>query len=200
MRNGLGGRRLGLASVGVYAAWLMGLAPAGAESGPRLSIYGPSKVPPGAERLCVEARLACGGGSSGSVLGPADEMALAQRINAAVNARMSPVRDPSGIGASWTPPQGDVGDCKHYAVRKKLELVRAGIDARRLLLAVVAGGGADLHAVLVYRTAEADLVLDDLTDRLLGWRESGYTFLKMQSPAAPSRWDLVLEGPRARRG
>jgi predicted transglutaminase-like cysteine proteinase len=171
-----------------------------AEGGPTLTVYGPSRAPPGAQRLCQAIRLACGGSGSRQVLAHDDELALARALNAAVNARIRPLRDPEGLGSSWIPPVGDVGDCKHYAVMKKQELVRAGVDPRRLLLAVVAGSSADLHAVLVYRTGETDLVLDNLTDRVLGWRESGYTFIKMQNPSAQTRWDLVLEGPRARRG
>lgn len=171
-----------------------------AADGPHLTTVGPARIPPGGEALCRKAGPACGIGGPRARLPRASEQDLVPRINEAVNARIRPVVDPSGIGASWTPPAGNVGDCKHYAVTKKLELVAAGVDPRRLLLAVVARPDAELHAVLVYRADAGDMVLDSLTNRILGWRESGLTFIKMQNPRALERWSLVLEGPRARRG
>ena len=68
------------------------------------------------------------------------------------------------------------------------------------VLAIVAGADNVLHAVLVYRAETGDQILDSTTDRIMGWRESAYTVIKMQDPARPGRWTLVLEGPRARRG
>lgn len=170
-----------------------------AADGPHLTTVGPAQQPPGSEALCRKAGLACGIGGPRTHLPAASERDLVSNVNEAVNRRIRPVVDPSGIGASWTPPVGNVGDCKHYAVTKKLDLVAAGVDPRRLLLAVVARPDAELHAVLVYRADAGDLVLDSLTNRILGWRESGLTFIKMQNPRAPERWSLVLEGPRARR-
>ena len=58
---------------------------------------------------------------------------------------------------------------------------------------------SDLHAVLVLRSASGDYVLDNLTDAVRPWAETGYTFLKMQDPAHGERWNLILLGPRARR-
>lgn len=175
------------------------LAIAQAADGPHLTTVGPAQTPPGSETLCRRAGPACGIGAPRAHLSPASERDLVASVNEAVNRRIRPVVDPSGIGASWTPPAGNIGDCKHYAVTKKLELVAAGVDPRRLLLAVVARPNAELHAVLVFRTDSGDLVLDSLTDRILGWRESGLTFIKMQNPRSLERWSLVLEGPRARR-
>ena len=84
-------------------------------------------------------------------------------------------------------------------MRKKQELIRSGIPAARLLAAVVLGQTEELHAVLVLRTATGDYVLDSMTDSVLPWSETGYTFLKMQSPRDGHRWDVILLGPRARR-
>ncbi|WP_293858310.1 transglutaminase-like cysteine peptidase [uncultured Alsobacter sp.] len=177
----------------------LGAPDARAVDGPHLTTVGPAQSPPGSTRLCRDVAGACGRRPVGTSLAPDAERELAAEINTAVNRRMMPRIDPQGIGASWVPPPGSVGDCKHYAVSKKAELVRAGVDPRHLLLAIVARADAELHAVLVYRTAAGDVVLDSLTNRILGWRESGYTFIKMQAPSDPSRWALVLEGPRARR-
>ena len=48
--------------------------------------------------------------------------------------------------------------------------------------------------MLVVRTDTGDFVLDNLTDRVLDWRKTGYTFLRMQNPQAPNRWSAVLAG------
>ena len=177
---------------GSTAAW--------AVDGPFLTTVGASKAPPGSERLCRDVAGACTTRTARPRLAGEAERAVATAVNGAVNRRMTPLADPAGVGASWIPPAGEVGDCKHYAVRKKAELVAAGVDPRRLLLAIVARPDNVLHAVLVHRTEAGDVILDSLSDRIMGWRETAYTVIKMQDPANPARWALVLEGPRARRG
>lgn len=171
-----------------------------APAGPHLTVYRPSQPPPGTETLCSAVPASCAGGKVAAARTPSSELALAGDINRNVNATLRPLRDPDGVGRSWTPPAGGIGDCKHYAVIKKQMLVKAGVDPGRLMLAIVAAGGPQMHAVLVLRTNERDVVLDNLSDRILDWRESGYTFLKMQRAGDGRRWDLILEGPRAQRG
>ena len=51
------------------------------------------------------------------------------------------------------------------------------------------------HGVLVLRTDDGDLVLDNLRDRVLDWRRTGYRFLRMQDPRHPRGWITVLAGP-----
>jgi predicted transglutaminase-like cysteine proteinase len=125
----------------------------------------------------------------------------ASAVNAEVNRRILPTSDQALYGRQnvWALPQNDQGDCKHLALMKKLLLVRDGVPASNLLLAVVIGSTDELHAVLILRTNEADYVLDNLDTRILPWTATGYTFLKMQNPADGSHWDVILKGPRARR-
>jgi predicted transglutaminase-like cysteine proteinase len=182
------------------AGCIAGSTAAWAVDGPFLTTVGPSKAPPGSERLCRAVSGVCATRTVGRHLAGDAERSLASEVNGAVNRRMTPFIDPAGIGTSWVPPAGQVGDCKHYAVTKKSQLVAAGVDPRRLLLAIVARPDNVLHAVLVYRSDTGDLILDSQSDRIMGWRESAYTVIKMQNPANPARWSLVLEGPRARRG
>lgn len=182
------------------AGCIAGSAAAWAVDGPFLTTVGTSKSPPGSERLCQDVAGVCARRAPGRRLAGEAERAAATAVNGAVNRRLTPFIDPMGIGTSWVPPAGQVGDCKHYAVTKKSELVAAGVDPRRLLLAIVARPDNVLHAVLVYRTEAGDLILDSVSDRIIGWRETAYTVIKMQNPADPARWALVLEGPRARRG
>lgn len=48
--------------------------------------------------------------------------------------------------------------------------------------------------MLVLRTEEGDFVLDNLNNRVKGWQETGYSFLRMQNPDAPHRWNAVFKG------
>jgi predicted transglutaminase-like cysteine proteinase len=50
------------------------------------------------------------------------------------------------------------------------------------------------HAVLVLRTGTQDLVLDNLTNKIVPWNKTGYTFLRLQNPKQPSGWVSVLAG------
>lgn len=188
-------RLLSLAVLGLLAA------PAAASEGPApfLKAFAPSPTAPG-RGICEAFAGACA--RSVTEARPADaavEIALAHSVSAAVNAAIIPQQDPQGIGRAWSLPVDGAGDCKHFVMQKKRELIRAGVPAARLLAAVVLGQTDELHAVLVLRTATGDYVLDSMTDRVLPWAETGYTFLKMQNPRDGHRWDVILEGPRARR-
>ena len=50
------------------------------------------------------------------------------------------------------------------------------------------------HAVLVVRTHKGDVVLDNMTSRILPWKRTGYAFLKMQNPEQPAKWDAIWAG------
>ncbi len=54
------------------------------------------------------------------------------------------------------------GDCKNYAITKRHELLARGWPSRALLLAEVVVPSGEHHLVLVVRTKEVDLVLDNL--------------------------------------
>src|ERR1700689_5372424 len=55
-----------------------------------------------------------------------------------------------------------VGDCKDYAITKRHELLARGWPSRALLLSEVIVPNGEHHLVLVVRTKEVDLVLDNL--------------------------------------
>ncbi len=37
-------------------------------------------------------------------------------------------------------------------------------------------------------------MLDNLTDRMLPWHRTGYSFLRMQEPNDPRRWNAIAAG------
>ena len=99
-----------------------------------------------------------------------------------------------GIAERWTLPTKGKGDCEDYALYKKYELTRAGFPAEQLLIATLLDLNRASHAVLVVRTGANDLVLDNLTNKIVPWHKTGYTFLRMQDPRKPKRWVSVMAG------
>jgi predicted transglutaminase-like cysteine proteinase len=114
------------------------------------------------------------------------------RVNRAVNRMIRPVRETGrGIdGDRWLIAPAS-GDCDDYAVTKRHRLVAAGWPPAALRIAVVFTPQGEGHAVLVVRTDAGDVVLDNRTDRILGWDKTGLRFVKMQSGIHPLLWSEV---------
>lgn len=175
---------IGLASVGAHAAGDYFVPEKGRVS-----------APPGAQALCQTYRWACSA-SSEKRHPSRSELRLIQQINAYVNRTVRPVEDAKqyGVVERWAMPTRRGGDCEDYALAKKLELIRRGVTPQRLLLATVLDRKRNAHAVLVYRSDQGDLVLDNLTNRIKNWRDTRYVFLRMQDPKNPRGWVNVLSG------
>ena len=50
------------------------------------------------------------------------------------------------------------------------------------------------HAVLTVRTDKGDFILDNLTDAVRQWDETGYRFLKRQASDHTGHWVTIREG------
>ena len=87
---------------------------------------------------------------------------------------------------SFNAPFGS--QAKSAPLDAQFALIAAGISADRLLIAVALDRKRQVHAVLILRSDMGDFVLDNMTNRVLGWNQTGYTFLRMQDPRQPSRW------------
>lgn len=150
-------------------------------------------APSGAIELCETYEWACA--TDGASLAPS-QVETAREVSRQVNAGIRPIADHAQYGTDevWSLPTLRGGDCEDFALLKKRVLISRGLPADRLLIAAVLDRDGNSHAVLVLRTEEGDLVLDNLTDRVLAWRETGYAFVRMQDPTDPSRWVSVLAG------
>lgn len=173
-------------------------APAGAQAQdflvPRMDVAAPA----GAKTLCRQYAWACarsGPALHDGALRPA-EIDLARQINLSVNRRVRSLTDEAQYRKPelWALPTARGGDCEDFALLKKRELMARGLAPENLLITTVLDRKRESHAVLVLRTVRGDLVLDNLTDRVVGWRETGYTFLRMQNPDDPRRWNAVIAG------
>ena len=204
MRNA-GGWRIGRNLPGAPLAGLVlatmlfsSLGAHAAQAGTALAFLAPqtaSHAPSGFKGLCERYAWVCDTPQAGAFADQAS-LAIAEKVNRAVNRSVAQIDDRSqyGVDELWTLPTARGGDCEDLVLLKKKMLTERGVPARALLIATVLDRRMNSHAVLVLRTAQGDMVLDNLTDRILPWKRTGYTFLKLQNPNAKAQWDAVLAG------
>lgn len=127
------------------------------------------------------------------------------QINKAANLNIDPKNDNVMYGdkvtESWNYPESNPrnpengrlqGDCEDYVLDKRRALLRIGIPASALRIAVVKRIKAnyDGHAVLIVKTDHGDFVLDNLHDKVLAVSETRdeFQFYSMQSGHNPKSW------------
>lgn len=175
-------------------ALLLVIAPDGASATNESFIpkKGAAPAPDGAQAICRTYSWACA--TAGTNVAAGIEFQRVSAVNTSVNRSVRAIEDDRqyGVAEHWALPTQTGGDCEDFALLKKRELVKLGVDPRRLLIATVLDRQRNPHAVLVFRSAKGDLVLDNLTDQIRDWRETRYIFLQMQDPDRPSRWVNVF--------
>lgn len=185
-----------LRSVAVMIGMLFaGILPAFGGSGAFLVAQHAISAPDGAAGLCSKYKWACAT-SSRSSLSQSDLIRLASSINTKVNLQTTAIDDHVQYGREehWALPTTRGGDCEDFVLLKKKILIKNGVAGKNLLIATVLDRSLNSHAVLILRTQNGDLVLDNLTNDIHLWKDTGYTFLKLQSPEAPGGWHAVLAG------
>ncbi|MEW9806327.1 transglutaminase-like cysteine peptidase [Mesorhizobium sp. ZMM04-5] len=119
-------------------------------------------------------------------------------VNVGVNAAVRPMNDIDIYGKDevWAYP-GEVGDCEDYVLEKRRDLMRQGLSLSNLLITVVRKPDGEGHVVLTVRTDKGDFVLDNLTDSVRLWDQTGYRFLKRQATNHTGRWVTIREAQPA---
>jgi len=173
------------------ASLMLGIGTTPVEASDNLFIRSSASSPPpsGALELCKQYAWACA--RSGAIsMSSAQEMQLVRQINRKVNASTHEVTDQLQYKTRevWALPTSRGGDCEDFALLKKRDLIEVGIDPSRLLIATVLDRQRNAHAVLVYRSSQGDLVLDNLTSTVKPWSAKKYLFLRMQNPDHPEKW------------
>ncbi len=181
-------------------AMFMALAGSAAHAGPGASLRALKSVaqdafmPAGARtvapfahvRFCVASPGECSAGrGESSVEMTPSKMALLRGVNNRVNASIRPSM-PEGLETWIVNPES--GNCHDYAVTKRHELIRAGWPSASLRLAVAYTRAGEGHLVLVVRTSDGDLVLDNLTQKIATWNKSGLRFVMVASGDKPRDW------------
>lgn len=152
-------------------------------------------APAGFDGICARYTWVCTA-SGKTQLSPGATFDLATKVNRQVNRQVREIEDQRQYGKEehWALPTRYGGDCEDLVLLKKKMLVERGVNSENLLIATVLDKRLSSHAVLVLRTTTGDVILDNLTNRILPWHETGYTFLKVQNPKALSKWHAILAG------
>jgi len=113
-----------------------------------------------------------------------------QRINLWVNTNIKPMTDMDhwGVIERWNYPDDGYGDCEDYVLQKRKMLMQAGWPREALLITVVRDQHGDGHAILTVKTDKGEFILDNQTDNILPWTDTGYRFVKRQSQSDPNVW------------
>jgi predicted transglutaminase-like cysteine proteinase len=117
-------------------------------------------------------------------------IAIINRTNRWVNTTIHPRSDQRqwGIKDLWSYPDNGEGDCEDYALLKRRMLLEEDFPPSSLLITIVRNRKGEGHAVLMVRTDRGDFVLDNLSDEMLPWSQTGYQFIKRQSENNPNIW------------
>src|SRR6266436_843672 len=112
------------------------------------------------------------------------------RVNKWVNETIKPLTDLEhwGVVERWSYPDDGYGDCEDYVLLKRRMLIQSGWPREALLVTVVRDQKQEGHVVLTVTTDKGDYVLDNQTQDILLWSETGYRFLKRQSQSNPNVW------------
>jgi predicted transglutaminase-like cysteine proteinase len=164
-----------------------------AEERPQFIAIGDTVRPPiGWVEFCVEYDPECKTKPSAprDVVLSAQAWKDLQRINLWVNTNIKPMTDMDhwGVVERWNYPDDGYGDCEDYVLQKRKMLMQAGWPREALLITVVRDQHGDGHAILTVKTDKGEYVLDNQTDNILPWTDTGYRFVKRQSQADPNVW------------
>jgi predicted transglutaminase-like cysteine proteinase len=115
-------------------------------------------------------------------------------VNQVANARITPDSDDRIYGRSdyWALPlesdPAPSGDCEDYVLEKRRALRQKGYPENLLSIALVTTGRGEKHAVLLVQTDQGEVVLDNLSSRIVSWRDTSYRWVSRQSPSDPGVW------------
>lgn len=112
------------------------------------------------------------------------------RVNLQVNREIEQVGDLEHFGVEeyWTYPVDGKGDCEDLVLEKKRRLIALGVPREALLITVVRDLNGDGHAILTVVTDRGDYVLDNFSNEVKLWHETGYRFIKRQAQTDANQW------------
>ena len=113
------------------------------------------------------------------------------KVNRDVNHAIKPQENTKGVMAEEWLVSPREGDCNDYAVSKRHELLARGWPSRSLLLAEVVVPSGEHHLVLVVRTREDDVVLDNLNWHIRPVSQIRYQWVRAQQTKNPKFWSII---------
>ena len=118
-------------------------------------------------------------------------MAELVKVNRDVNRAIRPQENLNGVMAEEWLVAPREGDCNDYAVTKRHKLLARGWPSRSLLLAEVVVPSGEHHLVLVVRSREDDLILDNLNSNVRSASQVRYQWVRAQQTKNPRFWSTV---------
>ncbi len=113
------------------------------------------------------------------------------KVNRDVNRAIKPHENLSGVMTEEWLIAPREGDCNDYAVTKRHKLLALGWPSRSLLLAEVVIPSGEHHLVLVVRTRDDDLVLDNLYWSVRSVAQVHYQWVRAQQTKNPKFWSKI---------
>jgi predicted transglutaminase-like cysteine proteinase len=103
-------------------------------------------------------------------------------VNRRVNATIKPLTDSQqwNVVDTWDFPTTGYGDCEDYQLLKRKLLIERGLPRRAMRMTVVIDEIGEGHAVLTIRTDRGDFILDNKTNAVLPWAQTGYVYVKRE--------------------
>ncbi|MCD7059672.1 transglutaminase-like cysteine peptidase [Pelagibacterium xiamenense] len=155
-------------------------------SASRIETAGSAATPLGFQLFCLRTPEHCSSGGGAQVRMSAPLMNALASVNRAVNRAITPRVRPD---QTWE-LGSRIGDCKDYVLNKRHRLIEMGVPASALRVAIGYTSWGEGHTVLVVRTTEGDFVLDNLTNEVRAWNETGHRLIAMSS-SNPRRWQAI---------
>ncbi|MGU3539740.1 transglutaminase-like cysteine peptidase [Methylobacterium sp. A54F] len=192
------GAVLGLAALGLLAA-LLGAAPAAAQAAPQAYAALPPASSPavslGEARPILAWIAFCQGYAAECAVDRNEPARIALTpsawstivsVNRRVNRSLRAMTDQDhwNVPDRWDLAEDGIGDCEDFQLLKRHLLVAAGLPRRAMRMTVVIDERGEGHAVLTLITDRGDYVLDNKTNAILPWSQTGYTFIKRESQDA----------------
>ncbi|ANL30153.1 transglutaminase-like protein (plasmid) [Rhizobium phaseoli] len=106
--------------------------------------------------------------------------------NNGVNSAIRPANDKPGADV-WS-MDVTAGDCEDFALTKRKKLMQLGWSSESLRIAVAITKTGEGHAVLIARTSEGDLVLDNRFNAIKDWRKTDLRWVMAQTADNPKYW------------
>ena len=109
------------------------------------------------------------------------------RVNLEVNRDIIAQSDLGMATKDWS-VHPKVGACYDYAVTKRHDLLARGWPSSALLLSEVVIASGEHHLVLVVRTTQGNVVLDNLNQNIRTVETARYKWVRIQSGSNPKFW------------
>ena len=157
--------------------------------------------PPGFVSFCLRFQDQCPEvpGSSSQIALTDGTWIVLNAINLQVNRSIRPLDDMQHFGRPeyWTIPDDGYGNCHDYALTKRKMLAEAGLPLLALRIAIVSTPYNGRHAILTVATDKGDYVLDNLTDDIRSWDQTGYDWIMRQGDKSTWQWVSLQQAPPA---